>query len=123
MNIESNSFYYLSSEGFSPELPVTANFVKKLKTENNREAVLIKCAENISRYKTDLLVLVPKHLGCSLLKLGETDIIFTYVIHGAKYLNKDFIDLKPSSKMILDWGAITFSLDIAKKWQVKETEI
>ena len=123
MNIESDSFYYLSTEGFSLELPVAANFVKRLATENNREAILIRCARKISRYKTDLLVLVPKSLGDSLFRMNDTDIIFTYVIHGAKYLNKDFIDLKPGSKMVLDWGAITFSLDIAKKWQVKETEI
>ena len=68
-------------------------------------------------------MLVPKHTGDSLFSLSDTDQIFAYVINGTQYVNEDYIDLKQGSRMVVDWGGVTYSLDIANKWQVKETDI
>lgn len=122
MSIETKAFYYFSTEGFSPELPVKATFVRHLKNKKNREVILVKCKRKISLYKSEYLVLVPKHKGDSLFSLSDSDQIFTYVISGKDYTKVDFIDLKQGSKMVLDWGGISYSLDIANKWQVKETD-
>ncbi len=123
MSIEFKSFYFFSTEGFAPELPVEATFVKHMKNKKNREAILIRCDRKVSLYKSEYLILVPKHKGDSFLSLNDSDQIFTYVINGMEYREEDYIDLMQGSKIVLDWGGISYSLDIANKWQVKETEM
>lgn len=122
VNIDKVNLFFFSTEGYSPELPVECEFVRRLRATNDREAILIKCSKKIKAYNSKYLVLVPKHKGVSLLGLSE-DPVFTYVLNGAEYKDMDDIDLSPGHKIIIDWGGVTTSLSEALKWQVRRDEI
>jgi hypothetical protein len=119
MNSISKELFFFSTEGWSSELPLKCHFVKQLKTKNQREAILVKCEEKITRYGTNYLVLVPKHIASSFFQIDGQP-VFAYVIHGSQYINSDEIDLSLNNKMILDWGGVAVSYEKALIWQCEQ---
>lgn len=113
--------YFFSTEGYSPELPVLCRTIKKLNATNDREALLVECSEKIKDYGTKYLVLVPKETDIYFSNLQENP-IFVYVINGSEYKDKDFIDLSPNEKIVMDWGGVSVSLGVANKWQVSKED-
>jgi len=116
---ENDILFYFSTEGYSPELPVRAKFLKKLNAKNNREAILVKCDREIAVYKTNYLVFVPKLAGTSFFSMNSNEPVFAYVIDGSGYIEQDFIDLSKGSKIIIDLGGVALSSELASKWQVR----
>lgn len=117
MEKDNKQYYYFSTEGYSSELPIQVVVLKKLKTKEGREAILVECKKTIKDYGTKYLVLIPKQLNDSYMDLDESKAIYSFVINGSKYVDSETIDLAGGSKMIIDWGGICLSYEIAKKMQ------
>ncbi len=120
MHLEHDDFYFFSTEGYSTDLPIKARFVKRLATNNDREAILIKCEKKIKTYGTEYFVLVPRHQGMSFYDLGNNEQIFAHVLDGRNKSTETSIDLSGGSKLIIDIGGISFDAKVADRWQPKK---
>jgi len=63
--------------------------------------------------------MIPKWVGGS---FSDDDPVACYVVDGRGYENECEIDLSAHSEKRLDWGCVTNSLEIARKWQVRRGE-
>jgi hypothetical protein len=112
MDIRDTDFYYftldLNYEDISP-----CHFVKEFKTDNGREALLVKLEEENHPLGTQYLVIVPRAIDESFYDVDLNELVGAYVVNGEEYLEKDYLEIPSLVGKTIDIGALTPSKDYA----------
>jgi len=125
MDLKSINLYLSSTEQVNSNLPVKCQCINQPSQKSgeytyDRGIILVRTEQCLDIYKTDTLLLVPKHEGYPISRLETDEAVFVYVLDGSSYTDVDVVDLSEKKDDILDWGAVTLSYESAVKWQVKE---
>ena len=118
MDIRDTDFYYFTLD-LDYKHVIPCKFVKQLKALNaakGREVVIVRFLEP-HPLGTEYLIIVPRGHGESFFNVGLSGIAGAYVFDGTPYVDKEEVDINELEGKYIDIGALTPSLETAKKWK------
>lgn len=113
-----NNLYFFSTELSAPGLPVACKVVRRARTQQGHDAILIRCERKIAPYKINEIFLIQKHVGFDFDSLLTEQPVFVYVIDPRKLDISDSVDVSHVQDAILDWGGVCSKYETACSWQV-----
>lgn len=114
MDISRAKFYYFSVDLDLPGLPAECEFIEKLGNDQGREALLIRCKNEVKEFGGGDIVIVPRKIRDSLLDPHSSDeVIFVYT-YGSQSVSGERLVLDGISP--IDIGGIFVDKNVLKQW-------